>query len=136
MKRKKEHIACILIALFLSTEYANAGLIGSAVGAFVGGSISSHNKSNGERIEKVNNYLWNMHQRGKYEKDYPFFLEYLEQSEEIPHLDTVAQVYNDNGDNKKAIKIYEKRILPWLSIENEEIAIAYKEYYERLKNQK
>ncbi len=136
MKRKKELLACILIALFLSTEYANAGLIGSAVGALVGGSISSHNKCNGERIEKVNDYLWSMHQRGKYAEDYSFFLEYLEQSEEIRHLDTVAQVYNDNGDNKKAIKIYEKRILPWLSIENEKTAREYKEYYEKLKNQK
>jgi tetratricopeptide (TPR) repeat protein len=136
MKRKKELVACVLIALFLSVKYANAGLIGSAVGALVGGSISSHNKCNGERIEKVNDYLWSMHQRGKYAEDYSFFLEYLEQSEDIRHLNTVAQVYNDNGDHKKAIKIYEKRILPWLSIENERIAREYKELYEKLKNQK
>lgn len=134
MKRKKELIACVLIALFLSVKYANAGLIGSAVGALVGGSISSHNKCNNERIEKVNKYLWIMHEKGKYEGDYSIFLEYLEQSEEIDHLDTVAQVYNDNGEHKKAIKIYEKRILPWLPIEDERIIRAYKEKYEKLKN--
>lgn len=119
---KKIMIACILMTFLSSTDYANAGFWGSLAGSAIGHSV---NKGYSEkRMRKVNDYLWNMHQmkvaRGeKYEEGYAFYLKYLEQSEDVDYLDTVAQVYNDNGNKKKAIEIYEKRILPWVALDGE-----------------
>ena len=74
-----------------------------------------------------------MYGNNKYEEGYKFYLNYLEQSEDINYLDTVAQIYNDTGDHKKAIEVYEKRILPWVVLENDEVKEQYKNKYEILK---
>jgi len=133
---KKILIACVLMTALSSTNSANAGFWGSIAGSALGNAISKGHSE--ERMSKVNTYLWNMHlmknvRNKEYEEGYIFYLNYLEQAEDIMYLDTVAQVYNDNGDNKKAIEIYEKRILPWVVIEDDRTKEEYKEKYEKLK---
>jgi len=43
-----------------------------------------------------------MHKAGKYTKGYKFYLKYLEDNtENISRLDTVTQVYLNNGNKKR-----------------------------------
>ena len=89
------------------------------------------------RIKKLNSYLWNMHKSGKYDKNYRYYLKYLEtHTENISYLDTVAQVYLDKGNKKKALAVYEKRILPWLVIEDQRTQDDFRNYYKKIKQHK
>lgn len=115
---------------------AEAGFWGSIAGSAIGNSVTKKRGYLDERMEKVNEYLSAMHESGKYEEGYKFYLEYLEQAEHINYLDTVAKVYNDNGNKKKAIEIYEKRILPWVALENDEAKARARGYYDEIRNGK
>ncbi len=125
----------ILILTFLislsTTQIAHAGFWGSVVGGAIGSSSSSSSPS---RMKKVNTYLWDMHKEGKLEDGYQFYLQYLEKSDNLDYLDTVAWIYYDSGNKKKAIEIYKKRILPWAAIEDESEKERWKKNYEKLKN--
>jgi hypothetical protein len=67
-----------------------------------------------------------MHETKKYTKNYKFYLKWLEHSieksgyDDINYLDTIAWVYKDHKNKKKAIEIYETRILPWVDVEFED----------------
>ncbi|MCI5164650.1 MAG: hypothetical protein D3903_00830 [Candidatus Electrothrix sp. GM3_4] len=129
----------LLIAfLFLAVvgSNAHAGFWGSMAGSAIGNSVTKKRGYSNERIKKVSSYLWDMHEKGVYEEGYKFYLDYLEQTEDISYLDTVAHVYNDNGDKKKAIEIYEKRILPWVALEGETTKAKFRGYYDEIKNGK
>ena len=88
-----------------------------------------------QRADKVAKHLWAMHEKGIYDEDYKFYLDYLEDYldklgyDNIHHLDTVAWVYRDNGNKSKAIAIYKNRILPWVKIENEKKRYMFKGYF-------
>ena len=133
---KKMFLSLILIGIFSTQVYAgfwSSVAAGATVNAFSG------NARNGgipdSRLKKVNQYLWHMHEAGKYTKGYQFYLKYLEDNtENIVQLDTVAQVYLDTGNKKKALEIYEKRILPWIVIENSAKRAEYQGYYNKIKN--
>ncbi|MCI5167901.1 MAG: hypothetical protein D3903_17915 [Candidatus Electrothrix sp. GM3_4] len=83
----------------------------------------------------INSFTWYFFQH-PYEEGYKFYLNYLEQTENINYLDTVAQVYNDNGNKRKALEIYEKRILPWVALEKEKTKAEFRGYYDEIKNGK
>ena len=131
-----------MIITFVATM-AHAGFWGSLAGGAIGGAAGSSYGSRGggggqhtivkaTRMDKVNTYLWKMHKIGKYSKDYTFFLKYLEQSDDINDLDTVAWVYKDNGNKQKAIEIYKQRILPWLKIESPKIQNKFKRHFQEI----
>lgn len=123
--------------LVLITTNANAGFLSSMAGSAIGNAVTDNNTSySEERMKKVNEYLRNMHFDNKYEKGYEFYLEYLEHSENLFHLATVAYVYNDHGNKKKAIEVYEKRILPWVALEGEGMKTRFRGYYDEIKNGK
>ncbi len=71
-----------------------------------------------EEPDFLNKLLSEMHKSGKYQAGYEIMLEELESYAtkifDIDYLDTVAWVYKDNGNRKKAIKIYETFLLPAL----------------------
>lgn len=131
---KKLLIACLFLAVVGSN--ANAGFFSSMAGGAIGNAITKKKNHSNERMQKVNIYLWDMHESGRYEEGYQFYLNYLEQSEDIGYLTTVAQVYHDNGNKSKAIEIYEKRILPWVVLEDERTKAEYRGSYDELKNGK
>lgn len=129
----------LISGLFLSllATNANAGFLSSMAGSAIGNAVTNNNTSySEERMKKVNEYLRDMHFDNKYEKGYEFYLEYLEHSENIFHLATVAYVYNDHGNKKKALEVYEKRILPWVVLEDDRTKTMYKKVYEEIKNGK
>lgn len=127
-------ISCLFLALM--TTNANAGFWKSMAGGAIGGAIGSKAGYSSSRMDKINSYLWSMHKRGEYEEGYQFYLQYLEQAEDVDYLDTVAKVYNDNGNKKKALEIYEKRILPWVALEGDRKKTKFRGYYDVIKNGK
>lgn len=129
----KKHLQIMLVGLLVLSPVSHAGFWGSLAGGAIGSSMASGNKSQApDRMKKANQYLWDMHKANKLEEGYKFYLNYLEQSEDINYLDTVAKIYNDSGNKKKAIEIYEKRILPWVALEDEATKAEFKEYYEEI----
>lgn len=129
----KKHLQVMLVGLLVLSPVSHAGFWGSLAGGAIGSSMASGNKSQApDRMKKANQYLWDMHKANKLEEGYKFYLNYLEQSEDINYLDTVAKIYNDSGNKKKAIEIYEKRILPWVALEDEATKAEFKEYYEEI----
>lgn len=128
-------IACVLLAVVVAND-AHAGFWGSMAGSAIGNSVTKKRGYSNERMKKVSSYLWEMHKSGKYEEGYKFYLDYLEQTEDISYLDTVAHVYNDNGNKRKALEIYEKRILPWVALEGESTKAKFRGYYDEIKNGK
>jgi len=130
----------IFAGVFFCTTVLHAGFFGSMIGGAIGAELGSSGGTQQRavpqtRFDKVNTYLWNMHESGKYSKDYMFYLKYLEQADEINHLDTVAWVYKDNGNKKKAIQIYKTRILSWVKIEDEKTQEKYKQYFQQISDQ-
>lgn len=121
-----------MVSLLLVSPISYAGFWGSLAGAAIGSSMSGGSVQTPDRMKKVNQYLWDMHKANKLEEGYQFYLNYLEQSEDINYLDTVAHIYNDSGNKKKAIEIYEKRILPWVALEDEATKTKFKGYYEAI----
>ena len=75
-----------------------------------------------ERLDQVNEFLWHQHKNNSYDKSTKFYIKWVEKQLEISGFDdiliwdTLAWVYKDSGDKKKAIKIYKTRILPWVKI--------------------
>lgn len=130
----KKQLAIIMMVLMATTPISHAGFWGSLAGGAIGSALSSSGNSSQApgRMEKVNTYLWKMHENKKLEEGYEFYLKYLEQSDNISHLDTVAHIYNDSGNKKKAIEIYEKRILPWVALEDEATKTQFRGYYEAI----
>ena len=108
--------------------YANAGFFGSIASTAIGTSLASkgggtvYSSDIKKRMSQVNLYLWHMHTNKNYTQNYKFYLKWQENSitksgyDDIGFLDTIAWVYKDNGNKKKAIEIYETRILPWVDI--------------------
>lgn len=110
-----------------------------AGGGYVGGNMakgSCQPSATISRAEKVNTLLWEMH-RTNYEQNYKTYLSYLENSREykenIYFPDTVAFVYLDHGDHKKALDIYEKDIIPWIQFESIEKQGRYRRIHKALK---
>lgn len=105
----------------------HAGFFGSIASTAIGTSLASNGGGTAyvsdikKRMSKVNSYLWHMHET-KYTKNYKFYLKWQENSidksgyDDISLLDTIAWVYKDHGNKKKAIEIYETRILPWVDV--------------------
>jgi hypothetical protein len=132
----------IIFSILAVSTLVHAGFWGSMAGGAIGASLAGGSKtiiykpgSAESRMNKVNEYLWNMHKTGKYTKDYKFYLKYLEKSDDITNLDTVAWVYKDNGNKKKAIEIYKTRIMPWVKIEKPKIQEKYKIYFKKISDQ-
>ena len=132
----------ILFTVLIVSVFAHAGFFGSLAGGAIGSSLASGSSATTyqptmveTRMSKINTYLWNMHKSAKYTKDYKFYLNYLEKSDDINDLDTVAWVYKDNGNKKKAIKIYKIRIMPWVKIEKEEVQAKYEIYFKKISDQ-
>jgi hypothetical protein len=132
----------IIFSVLAVSSLVHAGFWGSMAGGAIGSSLASGSGTTYQpslvetRMGKVNTYLWNMHETGKYTKDYKFYLKYLEKSDDIIKLDTVAWVYKDNGNKKKAIEIYKTRIIPWIKIEEPEIQEKYEIYFKKISDQK
>ena len=122
----------VLYIILVISSIAHAGFFGSMVGGAIGASSSVDSSVVHTRMSRINIYLWNMYEKGVYSKDYKFYLKYLEKSDDIADLDTVARVYKDNGNKKKAIKIYKTRILPWVKIRDSEIQTKYKKYFKEI----
>lgn len=130
----KKSLQILMVGLLVLSPISHAGFWGSLAGGAIGSSMAgggSHSQAP-DRMKKVNQYLWDMHKANKLEEGYKFYLNYLEQSEDINYLDTVAHIYNDSGNKKKAIEIYEKRILPWVALEDEATKAKFKGYYEEI----
>jgi len=147
---KKLILGFIVSIIFTSQIYA--GFFGSIASTAIGTSLAT--KGGGtvyvsdikERMKKVNAYLWHMHET-KYTKNYKFYLKWQENSiaksgyDDINFLDTIAWVYKDNGNKKKAIEIYETRIVPWVDIrfnddkygENKKFREEWIAYYKAIK---
>lgn len=89
-------------------------------------------QANNSRFSKVNSYLLTMHKNDQYTEDFLFYLTYLENSDSIYHLDTVAKVYLAQGYNKRAIELYQKRVLPWAKLESMETQNSFNQYYAKL----
>ncbi len=127
---KKVALSILFISIFGS--YAQAGFFSSILSTAIGTSLANSGKGTvyvsqiKTRMNRVNDYLWHMHQTKKYTKNYKFYLKWLENSinksgyDDISLLDTIAWVYKDHGDKKKAIKIYQTRILPWVDLRFED----------------
>ena len=97
---KKLFLSLILVGFLSMQAYAgfwSSVAAGATVNAFSGkGGIPD------SRLKKINTYLWDMHKAGKYTKGYKFYLKYLEDNtENISRLDTVTQVYLNNGNKKR-----------------------------------
>ena len=126
---KKLFLGYFVSVLLCTQMYA--GFFGSIASTAIGTSLASKGGGTAyvsdikKRMGKVNSYLWHMHET-KYTKNYKFYLKWQENSiaksgyDDISLLDTIAWVYKDNGDKKKAIEIYETRILPWIDVEFED----------------
>ncbi len=139
----------VIPILIISSIYVNAGFFGSIASTAIGTSLAS--KGGGtvyvndikKRMNQVNSYLWHMHENKKYTQNYKFYLKWQENSiaksgyDDISFLDTIAWVYKDNGNRKKAIEIYETRILPWVDIWFKDNKKAFrdkwKKYYKDIK---
>ncbi len=126
----------VFLVVILSTM-SHAGFWGSMAGGAIGSSLATPYQPTvvETRMKKLNTYLWKMHESGKYTKDYKFYLKHLEKSDDIGDLDTVAWVYKDNGNKKKAIEIYKTRILPWIKIEDSKTQAKYKRYFQEISGQ-
>ncbi len=143
----------IISILIILSIYANAGFFGSIASTAIGTSLAS--KGGGtvyvseikKRMAQVNSYLWHMHETKNYTQNYEFYLKWQENSilksgyDNISLLDTIAWVYKDNGNKKKAIEIYETRILPWVDIwfeddkngKNKKYRSKWIKYYQAIK---
>jgi len=132
----------VLICGSLSTQVF-AGFFGSivtsAIGSAVvqgGGSKAIYVSKLSKRMHRVNLYLWHMHETKKYTKNYMFYTKWLIDHvndsgyDDINYLDTIAWVLKDHGKKKEAIKLYEKRILPWVDVRYKEKSKKFrKEWY-------
>jgi len=119
-------IVSLVLSLLVSSQLY-AGFFSSILSTAIGTSLA--NRGGGteyvsdikKRMNQVNAYLWHMHET-KYTKNYKFYLKWLENSikksgyDDINLIDTIAWVYKDNGNQKRAIELYETRILPWVDI--------------------
>lgn len=84
-------------------------------------------------IDSINNKLWEMHIEKRYSPLYKKLIEKFESKiKHIEYLDTLAWVYSDNNNSKKALKIYEQKILPLLKKDNNE-SILFQSNYKELK---
>ena len=81
----------------------------------------------------INRVLWIMHERNDYSIEYKELLAILENSEKCKYLDTVAWVYKDNGNTKKAIEIYKEKILPRVKKSGGSYQ-EYQKYFNRIKS--
>jgi len=123
----KKFILSLATATLLSTQ-VYAGFFSSIASTAIGTSLASSGGGTvyvndiKERMKQVNLYLWHMHETKKYTKNYLFYLKWQENSiaksgyDDINFLDTIAWVYKDHNNKKKAIEIYQTRILPWVDI--------------------
>ena len=122
----------ILILLCLTIPLsANAGWF-SFLGdvASISSAMDSGQKNVSQSdIRKVNSYLWGYVERKQKLEGYEFLAETLELSNEIAHLDTAAQAHFINGNKKKALELYETRILPT----GRAIDVVYERYYREMK---
>ena len=129
----KRLILGLVVSLLLTTQ-TYAGFFTSFAASAIANNMSKGGIPS-SRLKKINTYLWDMHERRKYDKGYKYYLKYLEiHTEDIAYLDTVANVYLDNNNKKKALEIYKKRILPWIVLEDRERQKKYKGYYNKIKN--
>ncbi len=124
----KKVIVSGLICASLSTQVF-AGFFGSivtsAIGSAVvqgGGTKAIYVSKISKRMDQVNSYLWHMHKTGKYTSNYMFYtkwlIDHINESgyDNIDFLDTIAWVFKDHGRKQDAIRLYEKRIMPWVDI--------------------
>lgn len=124
----------LVLFLFLSTTILNAGFFSSMFGSVAANAITAPSGSHGvtpSRYKQINSYIWDMHQAKKYNEDYLYYTEILTGSSDIDHLDTAAWAYYDNGNAKKAIEIYENKILPWLKFESYSKRTNFENNYKR-----
>lgn len=85
-----------------------------------------------------NSLLWYMHKNRAYRADYQNFLTQLEKiaykNKTVNQLVTIAWVYRDQGNKKKAIEIYEKIIIPESKNRGDkEVLDKYLAYFEEIK---
>ena len=131
----------VIFALLILVSNVNAGFFSSFAASALANDISNNHRNSGniqtlDRFAKVNTYLWNMHKKHKYNNDYEVYAKYLEKSNKLDHLDTVAYVYYDHNNTKKAIEIYEQRILPWLKFEKKKKIRNFEKNYKKFTNLK
>ncbi|MBS9778817.1 MAG: hypothetical protein KGV58_00805 [Campylobacteraceae bacterium] len=126
----------LLVSLLLLTNL-QAGFFTSMFGSMAANALSSdkaqHRSASYE--DKINSYLWNMYENKSFSKDWRFYADQLSNSNDIGRLDTVAQVYNSNGDKDKALEIYETKILPYLKFEKSSIRYKYEDYYNKIRGE-
>lgn len=65
-----------------------------------------------EDMKDIKVHLWAMVESGKYEEGWEVYAEILEKSNNLRYLNTAAFAYYGNSNKKKALEIYEERILP------------------------
>jgi hypothetical protein len=80
-------------------------------------------------LKKVNSYLWGYVEREEKLEGYEYLAEALELSNDVAHLDTAAQAHFLHGNIKKALELYETRILPT----GRAIDVVYESYYRKMK---
>jgi len=85
-------------------------------------------------LSDINSRLWVMHLTNKYSKNYKKLLEkFKPKITDIDYFDTLAWVYSDNNNSKKALNIYEEKILPIL---NKDInhSVIFDDNYQKLQS--
>lgn len=117
----------------VGTSYAGAKLAGAGKG---GVCIQNEVIDVNDHTYIANSHLWSMHLIKSYTKNYKFYLDYLEKNaQNFKQWDTVAVVYFENKEGKKALEIYEKHVMPWIvGVDNKNI-FHYKNTYEQIKKE-
>ena len=114
-----------ILVLILPTS-VNAGFIGGVLEGLTANALSgagaAYISENKKRMAQVNSFLWHQHKTNSYDESTAFYVKWQEMQieasgyDDINLWDTLAWVYKDNGDKKRAIEIYKTRIMPWVKI--------------------
>ncbi len=63
-------------------------------------------------MKKINDHVWAMYKNNKFEDGYEFYVDLLEKSNNLKYVSTAAFAYDANSNKKKALELYETKILP------------------------
>ena len=140
----------ILILICLTLSPLQAGFFSSVLGGVTANTITGSGSSSSvvsvskieKRMDNINTYLWHLHEKKSYDESYKVYLDILEkhieksQYDDLRRLDTIAWVYKDNGNQEKAVEIYETRILPWVKIKfkSRSFRNKYEKNYKKIAN--
>jgi len=113
----------------VGTSYMGAKMAGAG-----NGTCNQNQTTILNNVAIANAHLWNMHLVKNYTKNYKFYLNFLEKNaKSYRYWDTVAVVYLENNKAKKALKIYEEKVMPWLVGADKADVPVYQSKYETIK---